>query len=486
MKSNFKTWKDFVNESNENEKVEDTDSKADDKKVEENEDDNLGIETEDELDSPSEGVIPSETNLENIGEIAEDINTEINPEDLDIQTDIESDGELDGNTIPEDGAEMGGMLDAPMDDLPMELPMEEPMTDYPAYGDIETPIELPTELGDNIGLDVDVDVESANVAGCKIVIINGCEPESTTDTKTDELKEKLDCDCDEIYLYQLNIQSVKKTEPRDGMEMIYSKIEEADAVIFACESKKGALSEELKNVIDRLKAHYVESELRNKVFGTIIIGKEDNKIKDDMILCAINDLGMIVGGDCVYVGTGESADLTTMALCIANLCDATISIRGSVSATDNVDNDNVEAEIDNYGEFVDREQSEDPTDLALGDDLPEEGTEENDSFVDALKGNLEDAFGGDDEDDSEEKEDEDDEDEDEDSTDDSEEDSEEESDEDEDEDEDDSTEEEEERVIDNLDGTITHIHNGHHDTNKPKGAVKESLDIKNFSDFFKG
>ena len=469
--SKFKTYKDFINESSETEKVEATES---------NKEENLDlVEENTDVKKPSEDTPETKTNLENVGEIAE--NNEVDSE-LDIRTDIESDGELDGNTEIEN--DEAPMMDEPMMDEPM---MDEPVDDiaipelgYDSYSDDVDYSAIPTPELDGVD----------TVGGCKIVIINGCEPETPVDAKTDELKEKLACDCEEIYLYQLNIQSPKKVEPRDGMEMIYSKIEEADAVIFACESKKGSLSEELKNVVDRLKAHYTESELRNKVFGTIIIGKEDEKIKDDLILCAINDLGMIVGGDCVYVGTGESTDLTTMALCITNLCNATISIRGSVTA-DNVPNDNVDAEIDTYGSFVDREQSEDPTDLGLPNDLPEEGTEENDAFVDALKGNLDGLFGSE----TEENDEDDDE-----STDDIDNDTDtfvdgadtdlsetEDEDEEDDKEEDESTEEEEEKLIDNLDGTITDINKGRKDTNKPKGEVTtEGNAVITFGDFLKG
>ena len=479
--SKFKTYKDFINESSETEKVEATES---------NKEENLDlVEENTDVKKPSEDTPETKTNLENVGEIAE--NNEVDS-DLDIRTDIESDGELDGNTeIENDEAPMMDepMMDEPVDDIAI------PELGYDSYSDDVDYSAIPTPELDGVD----------TVGGCKIVIINGCEPETPVDAKTDELKEKLACDCEEIYLYQLNIQSPKKVEPRDGMEMIYSKIEEADAVIFACETKKGSLSEELKNVVDRLKAHYTESELRNKVFGAIIVGKEDDKLKNELVLCAINDLGMIVGGDCVYVGTGESADLTTMALCVTNLCNATIGIRGSVA--ENIPNENVDSEIDTYGSFVDREQSEDPTDLGLPNDLPEEGTEENDDFVEDLKGNLSGIFNSDDDDDDEDE----DEDEEDDNEDDDNEIEEEELDavgkEDSDVNNDGKvdkqddyiknkrkkiskeikTEEEEERLIDNLDGTITHIHNGRKDTNRPKGEVtKEGNAIIGFDEFLKG
>jgi multimeric flavodoxin WrbA len=499
--SNFKSFKDFVNESNESEK--------EDKKIEEMEVENF--ENEDKMDDSSEEGATTDTVLDEVGDIVEDVENEVEDGDaqLDIKSDIESDGELDGNTTPEYAED---------DTVEMPVPMEDPidlMGGYDSYDDYNAP-----------ATEVSTEIDSVNVDGCKIVIINGCEPETEVDAKTTELKEKLNCDCEVIYLYQLNIQSPKKQEPRDGMEMIYGKIEEADAVIFACTSKKGSLTEELKNVIERLKAHYTESELRNKVFGTIIIGKEDDKLKDELILTAINDLGMVVGGDCVYVGTGESADLTTMALCVFNLCNATIGIRGSV----NVENDNVQAEIDTYGEFVDREQSEDPTDLSLPNDLPEEGTEENDAFVDELKGNIDDAFNSEIEDEEEDVKDMDGDGDVDDSdkyldkkdkaikkamsTEEEEMDAvgEEDGDINNDGKEDgtdeylkkrrdaiskskskdkDKAEEEEERVIDNLDGTVTHIHNGWKDTNRPKGEVKEEeevkegLQIKPFDEFLK-
>src|SRR6478735_8127576 len=68
-----------------------------------------------------------------------------------------------------------------------------------------------------------------------ILIINGCEHDSPVYKKTEEFKKKMGCECKEIHLYQLNLQTPKKQEPKDGMMQVYDEIEKADAIIIACQ-----------------------------------------------------------------------------------------------------------------------------------------------------------------------------------------------------------------------------------------------------------
>ena len=115
---------------------------------------------------------------------------------------------------------------------------------------------------------------------CKIVIINGCEPDSEIDKKTAEFKDKCGCECKEIYLYQLNIQAPKKQEPKDGMVQVYEALESASAIIFACQVSKNKINDSLEMAISRIKNYFKKEELKNKIFGAIIIGNEE-KIKND-------------------------------------------------------------------------------------------------------------------------------------------------------------------------------------------------------------
>lgn len=207
----------------------------------------------------------------------------------------------------------------------------------------------------------------------KILIINGCEPDSSLDKKTNDLKENLGSECEEIHLYQLNIQPPKKQESKDGMYMVYKHVEEASAIIFACELIKGRMSDVMETAISRLKAHYTKKELANKIFGAIIIGSED-KIKNTLVLTALNDFGMIVAGDCLSFSDNKSAfNVKKMSSCLTNLCASTQNLR-TEEETDIKSFDKFEAPIDNESET--ESSDEDFMDSMKSDFTPFEEEEE--------------------------------------------------------------------------------------------------------------
>jgi multimeric flavodoxin WrbA len=314
------------------------------------------------------------------------------------------------------------------------------LADYTDY----TAFDAPKDVAKNESLDIPS-------TGCKIVIINGSEPDSEIDKKTEEFKTKCGGDCKEIHLYQLNIQSPKKQEPKDGMAQVYEAIEGADAIIFACQVNKGKLSESLETAIARIKGFYKKEELKNKIFGAIVVGNEE-KVKNDLILTALNDLHMVVCADCLcFANDKSSSNLTKMIDSITTLANATALIK----KTDDIApvapiSTPSEDDIKSYGEFADVEQTEDPEENGLPmeepilneDPIEASAEEENDDYVEGLKDMSDFAIG----DEPEEV-----------------------------------AGEEEERLIDNQDGTITQIHNGE----KVTESIETEQEILTFDKFFK-
>lgn len=269
--------------------------------------------------------------------------------------------------------------------------------------------------------------ESITSSGCKIVIINGCDPDSEIDKKTEEFKSKCGVECKEIHLYQLNIQTPKKQEPKDGMQQVYDAIECADAIILAFQVNKGKLCDSLEIAISRIKNYYKKEELKNKIFGAIVIGNEE-KVKNDLILTALNDLHMIVCADCLCF-CDKSSDMKKMIDSITTLSNVTAMI--------NTMPEEMEKEEDNFKTFDEfSDEAQEPDDKGL----PEE---EGDDFVDSLKhmSNF-----TDEDNDAEEE-----------------------------------VAEEEDRIIDNENGTITQIQDGEKVT---ENKERFDFEIKPFDKFF--
>lgn len=123
---------------------------------------------------------------------------------------------------------------------------------------------------------------------CKVVILNGCLPESEVSKKLEIFKSNFKGETKEVFLYQLNI---KATESRDGMDVIYQEVAETDAILVACESE---LDKTLELAVNRMKTKFVNSELENKIFGAILEGDDLNK---ELASIAFS-LGMITNVNC--------------------------------------------------------------------------------------------------------------------------------------------------------------------------------------------
>jgi multimeric flavodoxin WrbA len=350
---------------------------------------------------------------------------------------------------------------------------EDNMSDVSEHSEDGIPSE--TDL-DNIGEDEDEDEdedqtsevdnysgdilpknESMEATPTQFVIINGCEADSEIDKKTEEFKNKIGVDkCKEIFLYQLNIQTPKKQETKDGMMQVYSALENASAVIFACHVNKNKLSDSMENAIARIKNFYKKDELKNKVFGAIILGTSDEKIKNNLILSALNDFKMIVSGDCFFFANDKiKPNMAKLVDCIKTLSDATCIINSGCYDEDK--EDDTISDIKPFGEYIDEEQLEEPTENSFEDEIE---NELEDELEDESENEMGDEDESENEDDSEniytpfgdgsdvdiESE-------------------------------EDESEEEEEQIFDNEDGSITQIHKGK--------KVVESIKILNFEDYFK-
>ena len=149
---------------------------------------------------------------------------------------------------------------------------------------------------------------------------------------------------EQINLYELNIMSVDVNdtgkEPADGMSQIYKAIDDASVLIISAEVKNGQISGVLQTCLERIAQHYTKQELRNKVLGTVITGKEASHVSTrSSIVTFAMGMGMIVGGDCnIYsvsddtLGVHSPADVTSFMTCINELVKATSSIRQTIQA----------------------------------------------------------------------------------------------------------------------------------------------------------
>jgi multimeric flavodoxin WrbA len=256
-------------------------------------------------------------------------------------------------------------------------------------------------------------------SSCKILVINGSEDDEKVDSTTSSMKETMGCDCDEIHLYQLNIKdSNAEKEPKDGMEFIYNKLDECDGLVLACDS----MTDSMKSVLKRLKKHYTEGELKNKILG-VVANKESDVT--ELILTGM-ELGMILCGDCFCdIKDTTSTESVSCATAMLNLCNATVGLRGSITKS--------EEELKDYDSYensdmVDYQYAEDENETDELDDIKDDV--EVDELAD-LKKEVSDELAIPFEEEEADK-----------------------------------TEEEEERLIDNLDGSITHIHGDDKDHNQ--------------------
>ncbi len=188
---------------------------------------------------------------------------------------------------------------------------------------------------------------------CKILILNGCLPESEISKKLELFKNNYKGEYKEVFLYQLNI---KATESRDGMDVIYDSIlsENMDALLVACETE---LDKTLELAIARLKSKFVNSELENKIFGAILVGEDFNK---ELVNIAF-DMGMITNANCFATITNENDDSSELE--IKNVAETVYDLASMIS-------NNVSAsttQIPAFDEHTDALQEEDPNEMGLDD-----------------------------------------------------------------------------------------------------------------------
>lgn len=242
-------------------------------------------------------------------------------------------------------------------------------------------------------VDIDTNSDSIGNSPISILVINGCEHGSDVEKKIEEFQNKIAdcCSIIEIPLYQLNIQNTKK-DVKDGMVQIYNALEKANALIIACEVNKGKMSDQLETAISRIKNYYTKNELKNKIFGSIILGN-DEKVKNDMVLTAINDLSMIVSADCFFsAGKDSNSNIKTFSETIKSLSNLMIPVsdienEGTDIETDIEISDSGLEEIENENETEIENELNNDADVDVDTDIDiknfDEFTENSDSESDS-------------------------------------------------------------------------------------------------------
>jgi hypothetical protein len=201
---------------------------------------------------------------------------------------------------------------------------------------------------------------------CKVIILNGCEPESEISKKLEIFKKNYEGEIKEIFLYQLNIKPV---EQRDGMDVLYAELEDTHAILVACETE---ISKTMEATISRLKSHYVNGELENKIFGAILIGED--LIEKELVSTAF-EMGMITSANCFSTISDTSA-FETAELEIKNVADSIYHLSSMVSDSTETNHGLEQAGLTD--EIGDNIQEEDPMETGLGDSEQETfDTDEN-------------------------------------------------------------------------------------------------------------
>lgn len=279
---------------------------------------------------------------------AQDDQTEPTPEPTDL------------NPAPAPNAALAPELESiPLPNAPDAVATPEaPAAVVPAPIDPSEPVVAPLQIG--MG------------GGSKTIILNGYVS-NIGDTHankviTDQIVASDSSMVEQINLYELNIMSVDVNdsgkEPADGMSQIYKAIDDASVLIISAEVKNGQISGVLQTCLERIAQHYTKQELRNKVLGTVITGKEASHVSTrSSIVTFAMGMGMIVGGDCNIfsvsddtLGVHAPADVTSFMTCINELVKATSSIRQTIQANAAGD----EAPFMSYDDF-DSQMSDVPT-----------------------------------------------------------------------------------------------------------------------------
>lgn len=225
-----------------------------------------------------------------------------------------------------------------------------------------------TDMVDSIIDENDTYIQEKNCGN--ILILNGC----TESDSVEKFKQALTCDADEVKLYQLNIQAPSRNEIKDGMEMISSKIEQASAIVIACDVDKKKLPSNISNVLKRLSSMY--ETLEDKVFGTLITGATED-IKTELKMFAL-DMGMIISGGCLKLTDEDSVE--KVATCISKLSAISYSIGSEPKLKDETEKDIFEPSITGVEEF------------GYDEDIDSELESENDEYETESENYGEEAF----------------------------------------------------------------------------------------------
>ncbi|MFV2016759.1 MAG: flavodoxin family protein, partial [Candidatus Heimdallarchaeota archaeon] len=178
--------------------------------------------------------------------------------------------------------------------------------------------------------------------------VNNVEEENPAFSLVEKAKEAITGGESEIVkLFQLNIQPVGDIEPDDGMQLVYDQLDIADVIILVSPLTTSGISGLANQALDRITNHYGPGGLKNKIFGSILIGEDAaySTAKGNLTSKAIN-LGMIVAPAGQALSVEGDIDFTEFAESIISIRDATKLIRPEV-----VSQTTDEEDVLSFGEF---------------------------------------------------------------------------------------------------------------------------------------
>jgi len=98
----------------------------------------------------------------------------------------------------------------------------------------------------------------------------------------------------------LTCDSTGACNTRDDMQMIYSKLEESDIIIFGSPTYFDSVTGMMKNFIDRLNPYYKNKKLKEKKFASICVGQSGSASSMKVINYfeyLSNEFGLVTIGD---------------------------------------------------------------------------------------------------------------------------------------------------------------------------------------------
>jgi hypothetical protein len=204
----------------------------------------------------------------------------------------------------------------------------------------------------------------------KILILDAIVPSTLEEDRSgvnDTLNAKFK-DSVIIKLYQLNISTHNgNEEPIDGMVQVYNNLENVDGIVIISDSKSNITL----NLLSRLNKKEI---LRNKVFGSVLIGDDITSIKNELLSFA-NDNMMIIGGSVV-----KDSDISNFLICFDELIKNTSNLRISNDIPNQHDELKSFSEFDSQEPLPNDEYTPDDTTDVRDDDNKEVHTEEESEF----------------------------------------------------------------------------------------------------------